>query len=305
MENIHKPFYHYSLQVLIIEYSNKNVKVIVKFFVFVIIILIILAHLYLIKKFSINLKISVLTLSLILLNPYLIRYFISIPTLLNDLIFIFACYLFCIGFILSEKITLLGIFLSLLVRQTGIALVIGFLVNKIFFTKQTYKKIYTLILFLILCFIIFFTSEYYATNVSNNFKFLSIYGLFHWIYNDWNFFQFFEFLTLPLLSYIPIIICFFILGCNFSNSESIQKMFILILVFALIIAQPILGGPGFTGRNIIRLTSLGYPIILFLLMKFSLQKNKFKNNYFFYTFILLLHLWSFHPRYSLSGLLLN
>ena len=73
---------------------------------------------------------------------------------------------------------------------------------------------------------------------------------------------------------------------------------ILIFLFVSIVGMSILSGPELSGRNIIRLTSLAYPIILVWLSWFTILKKKSYNKSFIVFLIVSLHIWSFHPTYS-------
>ena len=90
----------------------------------------------LIKKLNFNLKVSILFFSILFLNPYLVRYHIFQPVQAHDMLF------FCLGLIFSITIinknyfiNLLATVVSIYLRQTSVALLIGssilILINKI------------------------------------------------------------------------------------------------------------------------------------------------------------------------------
>ena len=79
------------------------------------------------------------------------------------------------------------------------------------------------------------------------------------------------------------------------------KGFFLTLALAIIIAQPVLGGPSWTGKNIIRLVLLGYPIIFYLILRHSELKYIYSKISLFFIFIFFI-IWSFHPSYSTIGI---
>ena len=148
--------------------------------------------------------------------------------------------------------------------------------------------------------IIFLISNNYASKVSiQKFDYKHIYGIFEWFSNSWNFIEFIKWILLPLYSYFPVIIVFFI----FRKPKVFQKKdmtdySILIFLFVSIVGMSILSGPELSGRNIIRLTSLAYPIILVWLSWFTILKKKSYNKSFIVFLIVSLHIWSFHPTYS-------
>ena len=74
--------------------------------------------------------------SFVIFNPYLFRYFVALPTMLNDLIFICASLLLVLGYIKNKRIFFyLGILLSVFTRQNSI-----FFLLSIIFVKLVYKK---------------------------------------------------------------------------------------------------------------------------------------------------------------------
>ena len=115
-----------------------------------------------------------------------------------------------------------------------------------------------------------------------------------------NFFDLITFILLPLIILLP----FFLLALNrkFRILEVFKnpKAFFLILALTIIIAQPVLGGPSWTGKNIIRLVLLGYPIIFYLILCLSELKYIYSKTSLFFIFTFFI-IWSFHPSYSTIG----
>ena len=106
-----------------------------------------------------------------------------------------------------------------------------------------------------------------------------------------------RFLALPLVSFLPLLIVFF-------SKKKDFKLITVILIFficLMMIAQPILGGPENSGRNVVRIATLCYPILLtgmFYLFNFSYF---LKNNFIFYSLIIFFHFWSLHPTFSITN----
>ncbi len=249
------------------------------------------------------------SLSLINLNPYISRYYISVPTIINDLIFILGTTII-IHYIIRKKKNLFEIALGYIFcfgsRQSSLALIISYIISKVKTKKNllNFKEICIGFLFFIL-FVI--TIKYYTDNLSDNFNSdradyysfkMRFFGIF---VQDALFSDKLKFLSLPLLSYLSLII-FSILFIEIKkkNIKNIFNQKLSIFLFSLIILlilQPILSGPNVTGRNIIRLTTLAYVPSLFFLLIIS---NKIKpitveKKIIFYLIILFQ---SMHPTFS-------
>ncbi len=104
---------------LISNFFNINVFIVFRIFTFLIIFLIIFIHCLIIKKLKTNLYFSIISISLLILNPYLIRYFIAVPTMVNDAVFILALYLFSFGILFSNNSSFFGVFFGLISGYYG------------------------------------------------------------------------------------------------------------------------------------------------------------------------------------------
>ena len=206
-----------------------------------------------ILKFNLDLFSKFASIGLIIFNPYLIRYFLAVPTSILDLIFIIS----------------------------------------------------SLILYLINAFIfIFFLNTFYAINAAGIYLKLAkgsyietLAGIF---IDNYNYKEFIQYILMPFFSFGPLII--FILF-KFFNTELIdyknETTIIVIVSSILIIMIGFVSGPIVTGKNLIRLSNLSYPMILIIVnqmceSKTALVPNKIK------TILLSLFLvfWSFHPTFS-------
>ncbi len=249
------------------------------------------------------------TLSLINFNPYISRYYISVPTIINDLIFILGITMI-IYYIVRKKNNLFEIILAYLFcfgsRQSSLAIIISYIITKIKTKKNllNFKEIVIgFFLFVIFLFMIKYYTDNISTNLANdrseyysfNMRFLGIFFQETSIYNK------LKFLCLPLLSYFGLIIFFILfLEIKKKNLKNIFKLKLNIFLFSLIlllILQPVLSGPNVTGRNIIRLTTLAYIPSLFFLLIISnkIKKITFKKQIIFY---FLLFIQSMHPTFS-------
>ena len=85
---------------------------------------------------------------------------------------------------------------------------------------------------------------------------------------------------------------------KFKDNININLIITLLIISILLIGQPVLGGPEWTQRNVVLISTLSYVVsTLFLFETFDLSKL-YKKRLFFYFFIVGLFFWSFHPLYS-------
>ena len=264
------------------------------------VLLLIGINIYLIKffKFSkINEELILILLIILNLNPYFTRFYISNPTIITDLTFIFG-FVFLSYSILRKNflLFLIGYSIALFSRQSGVCIFVSFLIYKFFFDKE--KNIKEILVTIILSIIIFYLVFLYRSNtkdVGDNAS--DQYSmLFSLLTTNYDFKNLIIFLLLPLLSFFPLIF-FIIFNFNYKNYSVNKYDIFFILCIVLLIAQPILAGPNVAGKNIIRLTTLAYPAVLFLIT------NKLKNNFLFkklniYFVILIALFFSFHPTFS-------
>ena len=246
---------------------------------------------------------------LINLNPYISRFYISIPTIINDLIFIlgFTIIIYCI---LKKNRNIFEIsfahYLSFWSRQSSVALLIAYILSKISSKKNLLNK-KEVIIGLLIFFLYLVITKFYTDSLPNqldddrsNYYSISmrVFGIFN---QQSNIYETIKFLTLPVLSYIGLII-FCILFIEIKKQKLItvfksNLLIFLIVTILLLILQPILSGPIITGRNIIRLTTLAFiPMLLFILIMSNKKKIfSFERKIVFY---IVLFAQSFHPTFS-------
>ena len=112
-----------------------------------------IVFIYLLNQIFKNLEISenirFISFFIVLFNPYLLRFFISIPTLLLDVIFLISTQLVILSFLKKKKyLFILFLIISVLSRQNGLFIVVSLLLTKLIFKKIPYLhiKIYLFIL---------------------------------------------------------------------------------------------------------------------------------------------------------------
>ena len=114
-------------------------------------------------KIDINLKI--VSTSLIVFNPYLIRYFLALPTTILDLIFIISSLIIILGLLKKNFLFVcVGFFISIAVRQNGLFFLISFLLGRLIFKKNSFFTINRLIYLTTIFLITYIMTTYYAIN---------------------------------------------------------------------------------------------------------------------------------------------
>lgn len=245
----------------------------------------------LVKKFNFNLKVSILFFSLLFLNPYIIRYHIFNPTQAHDMLF------FCLGLAFSLTIiykkfliNILTTISSIYLRQSSIALLIG---SSIFLIAN--RKIKLILILLIFYFLSFFiiikTGNYISVH---SFPIKLAYGIIFYDFNQLE--KLLKFLFLGIMPFFPLAIILF----GKINSNIKPKTFLILLfVCAMMIGQPILGGPDGSVNNVGRIANLSYPVLTVTIFYIWNFEKFVKNNFLFYSFIFSIYFWSLHPTYSI------
>lgn len=243
---------------------------------------------------------------LVLFNPYLLRYFIAIPTLLIDLIFLISIQIITLSFLKEKKfLFFLGLCFALLSRQNGLFILLSLLIVKFFFKEKSFFSLKNTIFYIVVFLIIYFLNLIYAyksqgdTQSIESLYHSTLFGIF---YFDYNFSAFLRYIFFPLLSFGPMIlfclISFYFFKINKLNNELL--VFLLILAI-LIIGIAFLGGPNITGKNLTRLSNFSYLNILVSIniVYFQNLTNNFKMNApTKYLILIISFLWSLHPTFS-------
>ena len=247
---------------------------------------------FLAKKLDLNFRSSIIFFSLFFCNPYTIRYGIFNPVMVHDIIFFITGYLVGYGIIFEKKklVFFISIF-SIFLRQTAIAYTFNVILFYVFKIKEFKQITLYLYIFVTIC------SFYIIIKIGNlmstsSFPISNAYNILFFDFNKVG--ELIRFLALPLVSFSPLLITIF------SKKKDYKKMNIIIIFFicVMMIAQPILGGPDNSGRNVVRIATLCYPILLmgiFYMFDFS---SFLKKNFVFYSLIIFFHMWSLHPTFS-------
>jgi hypothetical protein len=258
-----------------------------------------------ILKFNLDLFSKIVSIGLIIFNPYLIRYFLAVPTSILDLIFIISSLIILMGF--YEKkffLIIFGLSISLISRQNAIIFLFVFIFAKVFFKKKSFLSNYQLLYLIITFIFIYLLNTFYAINAAGselklvkNSYITTLVGIF---IDQYNYKEFIQFILMPLISFGPLII--FIL-LKFFYAELIdynnETAIIIIISSILIIMIGFVSGPIVSGRNLIRLSNLSYPMILILINQMCESKTTLIfNRTKIILLILFFTFWSFHPTFS-------
>lgn len=273
-----------------------------KFFTYINFLIIFLLNLYLCKYLLLNFKNQLLIFGLIIFNPYIFRYFTLYPSMVVDLFFILSIYIFLVFLINNNKLLLYtSIFFALSSRQTGIFLLMGiifFFILLFFFKKKNVFNLKDLVIISTISILIYFSIDWYLIGSGfTEFPSSAYLGLFHYLRFQFDLKELLLFLFIPLLSLIPIILIIYDEKLIKFEFNLFLKLFLPIIISMLIILQPILGGPTWTGKNIIRLATLSYPFLIYLCLNIITYKKKIENYKIFFI-VIFLTVWSLHPTFS-------
>ena len=97
--------------------------------------------------------------------------------------------------------------------------------------------------------------------------------------------------------FFPIILLM-IYSMRINDSVNLNTVITCFVVSILMIGQPILGGPDYTQRNVIRISTLSYILATFFVFSLFNLEKLYKKKLLLVIFIAGLFLWSFHPLYS-------
>ncbi len=243
---------------------------------------------------------NLLFFSLFLLNPYILRYSLSNPLMLNDLVFTLSISLLFLSFLNKKNILFYtSLFLAIISRQTSILIILTLIFSLILPYKNEIINLKKIFFALLLWITNYFISQQYL-EISNITTFYEsqFFGLLDFFQKDFEILKFLKFLFLPFLSFGPLFVAIIFLFFKrkiFLRINETNIFFIILLI--LFAAQPFLCGPVVAGKNIIRLSTLGYTSIIFVLC-LNLKNLSDLSKKTFVIFSILLPFWSFHPTFS-------
>ena len=163
-------------------------------------------------QYNKNIYLILISLLVLNLNPYLTRYYISVPLIVNDLLFIYGSLLSLNGLKDEhQKKFFIGLIIASLARQSAIAILFSILVLKIIKKKEIfYEKFRYNFSFLIFLFI-YVSSYFYSSLVPpessrSDQYFVTIFGLF---LENKKVEELFVFFIWPFLSFFSTSVLFF------------------------------------------------------------------------------------------------
>ena len=252
-------------------------------------------------------KLKLLFLLIIILNPYLIRYYIALPTLINDIIFLNIVTLLAISLLKKNYyIFYSAIFFGFFCRQNTFAFILSlyliFFLERFFFRNKKLFDLKNVIISTSVVILVSYINYSYAKHTNSimsgvDLYSVAIFGIFN---TNYSIISLIKFIIFPLLSFFPLLILIIFEKFELSKLNSSLKLFFIFSVLFLI-AQPFLAGPVVAGKNFIRLSNYSFPLIIFLLSSIISSKVFFeqrKNNAIYIIFILILYFWSMHPTFS-------
>lgn len=243
---------------------------------------------------------SLLFFSLFLLNPYIVRYSLSNPVMINDLVFTASISLLFLSFLNKKNILFyIALFFAIISRQTSILIILALVFSLLLPYKNDFinlKKIFFSILLFLGNYLI--SQQYLEFSNITVFYSYQFFGLLDFFQKDFEILKFLQFLFLPILSFgllLTIIIILLLRKNIFLTISEINIFFVILLI--LLVSQPLVAGPEIAGKNIIRLSTHGYSSLIFLLgINLKNLTNLSKKNSIIFFIIMLF--WSLHPTFS-------
>ena len=281
--------------------ANVDIFTMFRVFSFISIVLILFIFLSILNELKVEIFQKYYLFSLLVFNPYIIRYYLSLPTLINDVIFIFSGALFIFSILKNKKKYIyLAIIIGAACRINTIFFLLAIIATKFFYKKKFIFSTYDIIISLIIFYIISLINSHHANLVGGyNYAYdLKIrFGLF---FSSFSSKELLIFILFPLINFLPLIFIPFFFNFRFNYIELMNDklLFISLIVFLMISFTAFVAGPIITGKNLIRLINLSYPFIIYMIYKLINNSDVSKKNIQKFIFLSFMILWSLHPTYS-------
>jgi hypothetical protein len=250
-------------------------------------------------KLNIEINFQIFLFSLIIFNPYIMRYYLATPLMINDLLFLLSGTLLLLSFISSNKwLLFLSIFLATISRLESIFFILALIIGKVIYKKKYTFSLNSIVINLIIFTSIFLLNNYHSNTVGVDnigaFALEQRFGLF--IFN-YSLKEFLIFIILPIFNFFPISLFFLFFNLKVSTHKQDSLFIFSIIIVFLTMISALISGPVATGKNIIRLINLSYPFMIYIFYKiFIIKKNLSLYKKTLFLFIVIL--WSLHPTYS-------
>jgi hypothetical protein len=253
---------------------------------------------------------SLLLLGLFVLNPFIVRFYFSVPTYLGDIVFHLSLAILCLGLLRhSPPMVLLAMIMGILGRQT---MLLALPAIWIWPWKTPNHRIWVALATLICLALYVFTGRVAAEISPTNRNLEHLTGMIAWLTGSGmeghsregqtllqsasvlaRFFLRALLAQLPLFAMLVCLVKFKRISFFFRNREALA----LFLMAAGIASQPFLAGPTLTGDTVVRLVALSsVPLLVLSSMLISKEAIGFGR---VVVGLLLLFLSSLHHRYSI------
>ena len=236
-------------------------------------------------------------LSLLIFNPYITRYFLAAPTMVNDIIFIFSGTIFLFSFLRKNSFFLvISILFASATRVNAIFFICALILGKIIYKKKFNHSFISIFFCTVIFILINFMNSFHA-NISglqenNAYNTEVRLGIF---FVNYSLKEFLIFILIPVLNFLPLVFIPFLFKFQIPEKKN-SILIISIIIIILNAGVAIVAGPVVTGKNIIRLINLSYPFILYFV--FTFIRNRSINLTRKLIFVIFLIFWSLHPTYS-------
>jgi hypothetical protein len=223
-----------------------------------------------------------LSMGLLVLNPYLLRYYLLVPGLLPDVVFVVGTAVLLWGLVaVQTPIALFGILLAAIGRQTALFLVPGLLVWVLMGDGWRQRSLRwrlgiagAIVLLPILTYVL--TAQLASHFALTSINAATVTGLFPWLRSprfSWDTLANHCLrLVIPILTILGLLISVTLHHRATHKSKSApskraelawsKEQIACLLMTAGVLAQPFLAGPDITGQNATRLATLGFLPIL-------------------------------------------
>ena len=185
---------------------NINSFYIFQAFTYFVILILVIVNYKIINKVIPQKNYSLLFFSLFLLNPYIIRYSLSNPIMINDLLFTLSISLLFWSFLDKKNILFyIALFLAIISRQTSILIILALIFSLFLPYKNEFinlKKIFFSFLLLTINYLI--SQQYLEISNATIFYESQFFGLLDFFQKDFEILTFLKFLFVPFLSFGPL-----------------------------------------------------------------------------------------------------
>ena len=137
------------------------------------------------NNLNLNFYVNFISLSLLIFNPYIFRYFFSVPTMIGDLAFMIIIIFIFQGLINKEKkIIYISFIFANLLRQNGLFFLIAFFLSKIIYREKSFFNKLDIFKFTLIYILILSLNTTYALNSApedeniSELYYITLFGLF-------------------------------------------------------------------------------------------------------------------------------